>query len=565
MRRAWVLAALLLSAALPSRAGEAPQRPAPAPAALEESVSGDFPNLAGYTDEERFEINKQARLWEARYCADRKDILGWGRALFPEKFTIDFCPGLHQYLVDIRHEPFASTEAPRNHAKTTIECFLIPVFQALEEPETFNHYLNVQATDEKALAVNLTIKTEFDENPFLRAMYGDVRNMARWTNGQFVIRLRDRAGRGREVVFTAKSAGQSLRGINYNSKRPDYILVDDLYNEDDYYSKEATEKKNAWFDGALMYCRAKTKRHCVHLLGTAANVHDKLEANKSNARLSPHTDVAGARPDGRWVCKTFKAITDFPTERVLWPQLNSFAELMADKADSGTGSIVFNREMQNERWDEVSAIIKRHYLQGWEYDPAIKWANLGRDYGGASQVRVYGAKFGVDPSTGENETGDPAGFAVVVETRGPGTRVDWWIEALANEVLSFDARLTKVEAMAGQHHAANPDPSFRIRQVLVETIGGFVDFGNKCRASSKLPVELVKFVQGKKANLAAKSGEFEHGKVHLSRAIDPKLRALLVDQLVTNEPDHDDLRDAVLLCIGAAKSDMRAWVMGTTA
>ncbi len=562
MHRALLVAAVLGACALPARAADAPGSAAPDPQKPTAAAAAPFPQLSGYTEAEKREINRQARIWEARLCAAKKDILGWGRALFPEKFTIDFCPDLHEYLVAIRHEPFASTEAPRNHAKTTIKCFLIPIFQALEEPEAYQHYLNVQATDEKALAINVTIKTEFDENPLLRELYGDVRNLGRWTNGQFVVRVADRTGRAHEIVFTAKSAGQSLRGINYNSKRPDYILVDDLYNEEDYYSRESTEKKNAWFDGALMYARAKTKAHCVHLLGTAANLYDKLEANKKNAKSSQYTDVKDARPDGRWVCRTFRAVLDFDKKTVLWPQLNSFADLMADKADAGVGSIVFNREMQNERWDEVSAIVKRHYLNGWEYDPAVKWANLQRDFGAGAKVKVIGSVFGVDPSTGEKETGDPAGFAIVVETRHEGGRVDYWIEALENKVLSFDDRLKTLTRMAELHHGRLPDPAFRIRRCLVETIGGFVDFGNQAKATTGLPVDLVKFVQGKIANLSSKAGEFENGHVHLSRAIDPDLRRTLVEQLTTNEPDHDDLRDAVLLCIGAKARTMASWVTG---
>lgn len=561
IRRAGLILALLAAAALPGRAQDG-SSPEPLPAASVAPAAGEFPNLAGYNDAERAEINKQARVWEARYCASRKDILGWGRALFPDKFSVSFCPDLHDYLIAIRLEPFASTEAPRNHAKTTIKCFLIPVFQALEEPEIFNHYLNVQATDEKALAVNETIKAEFEENEVLRALYGDVRQMDHWTKSQFVVRV-PKAGRIHEVVFTAKSAGQSLRGINYHSKRPDYLLVDDLYNESDYYSKESTEQKNAWFDGALMYCRAKTKRHCVHLLGTAANVYDKLEENKKNAKASPHTDVKDAKPTGRWVCRTFKAITDEIAQTVLWPALNTYAELMADKADSGTGSLVFNREMQNERWDEVSAIIKRDWLKGWGYDPAIKWANLGRDYGSSAQVKIMGTRFGCDPSTGEKETGDPAGFALVVVTRGPGTRIDYWVEAIANEVLTFDPRLDKLVTMAGQHAARYPDPSFVLRRLFIEAISGFHDFADQARLKTSLPIEIVSWVKGKKANLAAKSGAFEQGRVHISNQIDPKLVTLLVDQLVTNEPDHDDLRDALLLCLDeAGKRDMRSWVEG---
>ena len=170
-----------------------------------------------------FELKRSARLTVARQAAERKDILLWGKALFPAKFYLPYCRALHEYFVEIRGAEFTSTKAPRNHAKTAIKCFLIPIFQALYEPETFRHYLNVQATDRKALAINTSIRDELTGNDLLISLVGNQVG-ARWTDQQFVLK--------NGVIFTAVSAGQSIRGINYNQERPDYWIVDDLYNEE---------------------------------------------------------------------------------------------------------------------------------------------------------------------------------------------------------------------------------------------------------------------------------------------------------------------------------------------
>src|SRR4030042_5270841 len=80
------------------------------------------------TDEQKQEASRQARLNSIREAAWNKDVLRWGQLLFPEKFPLAFCGELHGYFVDIMTEEFTNTEAPRDHAKTTIKCFLIPLF-----------------------------------------------------------------------------------------------------------------------------------------------------------------------------------------------------------------------------------------------------------------------------------------------------------------------------------------------------------------------------------------------------------------------------------------------------
>ncbi len=297
------------------------------------------------SEDELFEIERQARLAEARLCAKEKDILGWGAALFPEKFGLPFCPELHGYFVSIRADDFTNTEAPRYHSKTTIKCFLIPLFQALEEPETFRHYLNVQATDEKALEVNRTIKAELESNELLIAIYGDMIG-DRWTDQRFVLR--------NGVIFSAIGAGKSIRGINYRNVRPDYIIVDDLYDEDDIFSSTMTKKKNAWFWGSLYQARSKSRRTSIHFQGTAINTDDLLEELKKKAGVKS---------------RSFAAVKDWDKGTILWPTVhNTFDKLKKDRVLMGP--LIFAREMQNERMDETTTVLKRTYWKFYKELPS---------------------------------------------------------------------------------------------------------------------------------------------------------------------------------------------------
>jgi hypothetical protein len=529
--RCWILALAFL--AIPSQAHATAPKPEKPP-----QTSPIYPDPSSWTPEMRLEADLQARIFLARYYAKNKDILNWGRAVMPGKFTRPSCRELHGYFVDIRHAELTSTVAPRGHAKTFVKCCVIPIFQALEEPDIFDFYLNVQSTHSKGAAVNFAIKNEIENNAVIRRIYGDQIGSVKWTDELFMLK--------NGVVFQGAGAGDSIRGMQFLNRRPKYEIVDDLYDEEDIDAPERIKAKNEWFWGSLYPTRARGPGTSFQVQGTVAGSNDlMLELGKM------------AVTDKGILHREFSAY-DPATGKVLWEELNSLETLQQER--ERMGSIIFDRELQGIRRNQEDAIIKDHYLENWEYDPSIVWANIPRDFGAQAERKIVGARLGCDPSTGEKEAGDPAGFAIVVVTIGPGSRRDYYIESLANESLSFDARLSKLESMAAQYHSRLIDPSFRIRRAFIEAIGGFIDWGEQAKKRTGLPVELVKFVKGKIANLAACSGYFEFGKVHCSSAIDKKLRDTLVEQLTSNYPSHDDLRDAVLLCLRDSTTDMKSWV-----
>jgi hypothetical protein len=467
------------------------------------------PENLGATPEQFFEMQRKARVVMAKRFAKSRDILNWGK--FPSKFNLPFCHELHDHMVCWRGAERTNTEAPRNHAKTAIKCFLIPIFQALEEPETFNHYLNVQATGEKANSVNMAIRSEIELNRELWEIYGNQIG-EKWNEGQFVL--------SNGTIFTAIGAGQSIRGINYNNKRPDYLIVDDLYNEEDINNPESTIKKNAWFWGSLYPARAKSKRCSIHVQGTAINNEDLLEQLKKNER---------------WNSRSFKAIKDWDSKDVLWPELNTFESLEGDRKDMG--SVIFFREMQNERRDETSSIVKSSWLSDWEYDPSeLKFDG---------HFLLNRVLVGVDPSIGEKSENDFTGVALILECRyHDSSGLVYYIEELFNEHISLDSRVALLERL----QKSRPHDR-RIHQAYVEGIAGFKDFVAELVRRTNLPVREVDKVPDKITNLENKSKYFENRKVKISKRIDPALKDMLFYQLTTNHPRHDDLRDAVLLCL----------------
>jgi hypothetical protein len=462
------------------------------------------------TDEQRIEVNRFARIERARWAAKDKDILAWGKNLFPDKFPLPFCRPLHDYLVEIRGLPFTATKAPRYHSKTTIKGFLIPMFQAIYEPDTFVHYLHVQATDKKANAVNRSIRYEFEENQELLQLCGDLIG-DRWTDEQFVLR--------NGVCFTAVSAGQSIRGINYRNRRPDYIMPDDLYNEDDIYNPEAVEKKNDWFWSTLYPARAQGRRTSVQVIGTATNKLDLLNKLESVP----------------WVkSRTFKAIVgDWKNREVLWPEKNTFDQLMNDMAVMTTS--IFMREMQNEERDDATSIVKAAWIK--EYDPGILVP--------AGKFEYVGCELGVDPSIGQKEENDFTGMALIYKFRYTDAKgFVYYIQKLWNEHWTLDERVNKIQEIQDAQPADR-----KITLCHIEGIAGFKDFVAEAKRRTNVPIREVDKVPDKLANLENKAWYFETSKIFLNQNIDAKLKDNWKYQMTTNHPRYDDMRDGTLLVL----------------
>lgn len=461
------------------------------------------------------------RLELAYRYAKSKDILNWGRILFPHKFPLPFCHDLHSYFVEIRHLPITATEAPRFHSKTTIKCFLIPLFQALEEPDTFNFYLNVQATDKKALAINTSIRTEIEENVLLRALYGDQVNAKKWTDQVFVLQ--------NDVVFMAVSTSQSIRGVNFENRRPDYTIADDLYNEDDIHNPDSTEKKNEWLLGTLYPTMAIGRRTCLHIQGTAINMVDILEKLKKKKGIAT---------------RTFKSILDEEKKLALWPEGKPFDQLVLMR-DGMMGTIIFNREMQNERHDDKDSKVHRDWLKGWEYHPEWLAAQLS-----TGQLIVVGVIMGNDPSIGKGKEADDTGTCLTIKTRPMAGGADhYWIHRLGAEKLTMKARTDQLLSWYDEEPSITKPTTVRI-----EAISAFDDYAQYVVTETNLPVDKIEWVRDKLTVLENKSHFFEHGKVHINAEIGTTsdgrdLKEMLVTQLTTNYPKHDDVRDAALLTL----------------
>jgi predicted phage terminase large subunit-like protein len=73
--------------------------------------------------------------------------------------------------------------------------------------------------------------------------------------------------------------------------------------------------------------------------------------------------------------------------------------------------------------------------------------------------------------------------------------------------------------------------------------------GQDIRRETDVPLRMIKTVKDKLTRLENISMHFESGNVYISKDIDLESRDYLIEQLINNKPSHDDLRDALILCL----------------
>lgn len=453
-------------------------------------------------------------IYQLEFFERCKYVLDWGKYYFPHKFTLEFCYELHNYMVEIMHERFTSTLAPRGSAKTTIKCFLIPIYLACNFPNLYHHFLNIQNTATKAIDENKSIMLEIETNDKLIKDYGDLTAQEKWTESKFVLK--------NGVIFSALGAGQSMRGMNYRNKRPDYILIDDLYEDKDRNNPARIKKKDDWFWGSVFKCVPKHKNFCIHIQGTAIHGTDLMHKTAKKKR---------------WKHRKFQAITNWDKKLVLWPEAETFESLLEDKEDMGT--IIFEREMQNNPREDASSIIKQSWIQ--LYDGNLPMSD---DEGKETISNIDG---NCDPSVGRKATSDyTAMVAIYISNYG-----NYYIHDVINEHLTFANR--KITAI--NFHARH---GFRIFRV--EAISAFQDFSEDLKKTTSVPVKTITCVNDKISRLEAVSAKFESKKVFINSKIEPKLLEEIIYQLINNEPEHDDIRDAIVL--GLEEKKKKGLMMG---
>lgn len=132
---------------------------------------------------------------------------------------------------------------PRGHAKSTHFDIFIPLWLMLRTKRLINFMVVVGKSQDNANRLLGDIQAELEYNQRIIADFGQQKNIGLWTAGEF----KTTAG----VKFLAVGRGQSPRGLREREARPDYIVIDDLDDDELCRNERRVRELTAWVKEAL--------------------------------------------------------------------------------------------------------------------------------------------------------------------------------------------------------------------------------------------------------------------------------------------------------------------------
>ncbi len=259
-------------------------------------------------------------------------------------------------------EKYVAIAAPRRHAKSTAITISYTLANVLFRERKF--VLLVSDTESQAILFLGQIKQQLQDNKDLVELFGIKRNadgrviFAKETESDIIVEFDD----GAKFRIMAKGAEQKLRGLLWNSARPDLIIIDDLENEELVMNKDRREKLRRWFYGSLIPCTSKDG--VIRYVGTILHLDSLLERfmPPPNAKSTKQDDLKmwnETRVHG-WKSVKYKAHNPEFTS-VLWPEAWPPERLKQEREGYiGQGlPDVYSQEFLNVPMDEASTYYKR--------------------------------------------------------------------------------------------------------------------------------------------------------------------------------------------------------------
>ena len=132
---------------------------------------------------------------------------------------------------------------PRGHAKSTHFDIFLPLWLMFQPKRLINVMVVVGKSEESAIGLLSDIQAELEFNQRIIADFGEQKAVGNWQEGQFVTQS--------DVAFFARGRGQSPRGLRYKEARPDYIVIDDLDDDELCRNEKRVKDLTDWVKEAL--------------------------------------------------------------------------------------------------------------------------------------------------------------------------------------------------------------------------------------------------------------------------------------------------------------------------
>ncbi len=266
-------------------------------------------------------------------------------------------------------------EWARGHAKSTHFTIFIPMWLMIQEDKELNFMLVIGKSEKAAFKLLGDLQAELQYNHRYNKDYGKQYNAGSWEEGHFVTK--------QGVAFMALGRGQSPRGIRDRQNRPDYIVFDDI---DDDQMVRNEDRVNKIYDWLLEAVLGSMDMGRGRFIGVGNRIHKKsITARFSKEKGVYHTTVNALDKKGQPSWSEKYTIDEINEQIALMGYRRSQKEYFNNPVEEGT---IFR-----EQWISWGKIPKLETMDGLVLygDPSFKDGTK-NDYKAVRLWAIKGAK-----------------------------------------------------------------------------------------------------------------------------------------------------------------------------
>ncbi len=249
--------------------------------------------------------------------------------------------------------------APRNHAKSTaITGAYVIASVCFREAD---HVLIIGANEELGAGFVKEIAAEFNENDTLRSTF-KFQKFLKETDHEIIGQFED----GHKFRILAKGAGQRMRGIKWERKRPNLVVGDDMEDDESVMNPERREKFRRWFMAAVKPIVKVGGK--IRIVGTILHMDSLLERFMPDLKdldtVVEALKVWSRLPKDGWRSVKYRAHNE-DYSSILWAERFPEAFWRQERAAYARQGILdlYGQEFLNDPIDESTAFFQDRHFQ----------------------------------------------------------------------------------------------------------------------------------------------------------------------------------------------------------
>ena len=257
---------------------------------------------------------------------------------------------------------YIAIAAPRGHAKSTAITISYTLAAVLFRER---HFVILVSDSEFQASMFLgQIKQILQENEDIINLFHIKKNalgvveFIKETETDIIVETED----GHKFRIIAKGSEQKLRGLLWNGKRPDLMVLDDMESDEQVMNKERRDKFRRWFYGALI--PALSEEGIIRYVGTILHQDAMLEQLMPKVGgvyvVEEPLKMYKTKYAGFWKSYKYRAHAEDFSE-VLWPDRWDKERLKTVKEEYSQRGLAdkYSQEFLNVPIDESTAFFKR--------------------------------------------------------------------------------------------------------------------------------------------------------------------------------------------------------------